>query len=156
MKEIVVKRGDTIVVKFPFDQHMIDEYNELKDVADEKGVELVVLGSERDMPRNSVIVSVLSTGSVFKQDRFTGETILWIKASVEETTNSFYSNGMIVWIKFSQSLLSEMGLSTVDQIRTRLYRKKMLIENIGNYKKKQDEDGEVNFVFNFGRVALMQ
>ena len=153
MKEIIIKKGDVDVVKLPFDQGILEDYEEYKDQADEKCIKFLVIGSERSHPQGSIVIKILSTGKMFKEDFFTHEPVLYMKSQVVETSNENYKTGSIIWIEFLKADLDVWGLESVEKVRDKLYGEKILVSNVGKPKKKADED--VTFVYRYGSLRLL-
>jgi hypothetical protein len=152
VKEIIIKRGASTVVKLPFDQRIIDDFDAMKERAADQHVSIIVTGTGSNIPSRSIIANVISTGSKGKIDKKSGEPVLWIQMQVVETNHDRYSAGMILWVKFSMSVLASLGCDIIEKARPLLVGKKLLIGNIGLPKRKESED--MSFVFEFGSVAI--
>ena len=153
MKEILIKRRGDDIAKISFSQAIMDEYEQYKDEAAEKGIVFTVIGSDTDISPNSIIITIEKTGAGFKKDVKTGGDVHWFLCKVEGTTISTIPIGTAFWFKIPREELANHGFVTPEQVIAGMIARKLLMVRPSFPKKRGDSD--VMFIFYYEQLRYI-
>jgi len=146
------------IVKIPFDQRIVDDFDELKDEADDEKVTFQIIGAENEMRNNSVIAYVKAAGKKLKDDAFSGGKVLYVLLRVIKTTLPDFQNGFEFWFKIGVDTLiqivGEEDTGDLEMTRESIVGRRLLIERPGKIKKM--EDSGVSFVYNSQKISIIE